>query len=299
MFLHTRDLFTSWLYCWATVGIYGGAIVARSLCAAWWNLVTSKATVAALPDRAVSVRIEVPTLKGQWKPGQHIFIRFLALSPFQSHPFTIASIEEDGELILIIKQRGGLTKKLYDKVCDSHEPWVTRVIIDGPYGGPSRDPGSFDTVVLIAGGVGVTYTLPLMKDLIRRMQNLNKLRCSDIIFVWSVPSMKNLMWLNEEIGKCANDAVDSLQVKLFVTKAVFDDDDEEKLPDNISIGNGRPMVKKILSDAFDQNEGRMCVFAAGPGLMMADVGTEVAKLQGQLVGSKTGEVYLHSEIFAW
>lgn len=50
-----------------------------------------------------------------------------------------------------------------------HEEEVTvRVMIDGPYGGCSIDLGDYQTVILFAGGSGVTFTLGLLDDIVGR-----------------------------------------------------------------------------------------------------------------------------------
>jgi NAD(P)H-flavin reductase len=297
VFLHTRDLFTSWFYLWATVGIYGASIVVRMLATVWWNIGTSNALVSELADKAVCVQVAVPTTKGRWRPGQHIFLRFLTISPLQSHPFTIASIEEDGGVALIIKQRSGLTKALYNKVSQLEKPLSTRVLIDGPYGGPTRDPGAFDTVVLVAGGAGVTFTIPILKDLVQRME-LDRLRCSKIIFVWTVRSEMALEWLREEIGKCALEAGDRLDVEYYVTETKVETNEKEWFASNISINYRRPKLEKILATAVKDNAGRMCVLAAGPEPLLTRLATEVAGLQKSiLAGNGKGEIFLQIEGF--
>lgn len=297
LFLHTRDLFTSWIYLWATVAIYGGAIAVRMIGTAWWSVRISKASISALVDNAVSVKIEVLTTKGQWKAGQHVFIRFLALAPFRSHPFTIASIEEDGELNLIIKQQKGLTRTLYNKVIRLESSWITRVLIDGPYGGPNRDPGSFDTVVLVAGGVGVTFTLPIMKDLVRRMQDLSKIRCSNVQFIWTVRSESTLAWIMPEIEDCVS-IKNGVQAELYVTNANLGFAKRENLDPNISINYRRPNLSNVLSMAAAQNQGRMCVFGAGPKGLVSSLNTEVAKLQKGVIRDRgSTEIFLHAELF--
>ncbi|KAJ8584100.1 hypothetical protein M405DRAFT_747592, partial [Rhizopogon salebrosus TDB-379] len=40
-----------------------------------------------------------------------------------------------------------------------------RAFVDGPYG-PSLNLVSYDTSVLIAGGSGVSYTLPILLDIV-------------------------------------------------------------------------------------------------------------------------------------
>ena len=60
----------------------------------------------------------------------------------------------------IIKAQKGLTRKIYqelDKLITSNK----NVYVDGPYGGTFRDPRSFERVVLLATGTGVTATFCL------------------------------------------------------------------------------------------------------------------------------------------
>lgn len=208
------------------------------------------------------------------KAGQHVFLRFLALSPWQSHPFSIASIEEDGELQLIIKQRAGLTEMLYKTVKRMKGQWETRVIIDGPYGGPSRDPGTFDTVVCIAGGVGITFTFPIMKDVVHRMQDLGKLRCSKLI----VRSEHTIDWLREEISKCASTAEDWVQIEYYITDKNVASGEKDWIDSNITVDYGSPNLGNVLSAAAEQNHGRMCVLGAGPEGLMGSLCEEAASV---------------------
>ena len=107
--------------------------------------------------------------------------------PFEAHPFTIASIDTTGketqgevasvtngesfieiepywkELVFFINVHGGFTKKLSDAAQKGEK---VKVFVDGPYG-KSPDLTDYDTSVLIAGGSGVSFTLPLFLDGIR------------------------------------------------------------------------------------------------------------------------------------
>ena len=288
------------MYLYATVAIYGGSIAVRTLCTAWFNLGTSKATVSWLVDNAVNVRVKVPTTKGRWRAGQHVFIRFLSLRLYQTHPFSIASIEEDGDLVLIIKQRTGLTGALYDKVKAQKGSWETRVLIDGPYGGPSRDPGSFDTVLCVAGGVGITFTFPIMKDIVHRMQGLGKLRCSKLIFVWVVRSENTLDWLKEEISRGASAAEDWVQVEYYITDKKLASGEKDWIDSNITVDYGRPNLGNVLSAAAEQNHGRMCVLGAGPEGLMNTLCREVANLQKLAIKTAgSEEIFMHVETFGW
>ena len=43
-----------------------------------------------------------------------------------------------------------------------------QILIDGPYGGPSIDLGDYETVLLVSGGSGITFTLGLLDDIVGR-----------------------------------------------------------------------------------------------------------------------------------
>ena len=101
-----------------------------------------------------ATRIEIPSLKGGWRAGQHVRIRVLSTSLgwfgwMEPHPFTIASapaaegghIGEQG-LVLICKNAGGWTNRLYDMAkasqpTESGARNASRAVIiqiEGPYG---------------------------------------------------------------------------------------------------------------------------------------------------------------------
>jgi ferric-chelate reductase len=66
-----------------------------------------------------------------------------------------------------------------------------KVMIDGPYGGCSVDLGGHETVLLFAGGSGVTFTLGLLDDIIGRCTKKgrsNGERTRRIKFAWCVRS---------------------------------------------------------------------------------------------------------------
>lgn len=117
----------------------------------------------------------------------------------ESHPFTIASLPTDtngnqdtekatvqkDEMVLLVRVEAGFTARLHERiqelVADGREP-VMSSIVDGPYGhGP--DVGAFHDVLIIVGGTGVSFGLPVLQTAVRMMQNpLNP--CSRVQLVW-------------------------------------------------------------------------------------------------------------------
>lgn len=148
-----------------------------------------------------------------WTPGQHIFIRFpsLGLHGLTSHPFTICSLPpshstnkiakvEDAELIFYVKPKGGITARL--AALASKTPNVTvPILLDGPYGGLTiKTFAKYDRVLLIAGGAGAGFTLPLIEDILRHQhissspQRLTKIH---IILSTKCPEKKD--WFQKEL----------------------------------------------------------------------------------------------------
>jgi ferric-chelate reductase len=146
---------------------------------------TMDATIKLLSPDLVCLRLRRPP-HFHWSPGQTAYLIMPGVStmPFEAHPFTIASIDTTcdearnevtdknsfveiepywKELVFFINVHGGFTKKLGD-VAQKGEK--VKVFVDGPYG-KSPDLTDYDTSVLIAGGSGVSFTLPLFLDSIR------------------------------------------------------------------------------------------------------------------------------------
>lgn len=66
-----------------------------------------------------------------------------------------------------------------------------QVMFDGAYGGCSIDLGDFESVMLVAGGSGVTFTLGLLDDIVGRCVKLARAgreKTRRIEFVWCIRS---------------------------------------------------------------------------------------------------------------
>jgi predicted ferric reductase len=133
-----------------------------------------------------------------WVAGQHIRVRaFISGRVFESHPLTIAnappttSCSPSQTITLGAKASGDWTRALNRFAREQKEKRVPRIIVmlDGPYGGPSVDCAEYETVLFIAGGSGVTFTLALLDDLVGRIARLGRRggeRTKRIEFVWCI-----------------------------------------------------------------------------------------------------------------
>ncbi|KAJ5166227.1 uncharacterized protein N7482_005008 [Penicillium canariense] len=134
---------------------------------------THSATFTPLPGNVTRVTINNPSFS--WHAGQHVFFTCHSIVPLQSHPFTIASLPEDKKLEFFIRAENGGTRRFFryasknDKVLGAGEAALTArgrtVFVEGPYG-TMRSLRQFDSVVLLAGGMGATFTIPLLRDIV-------------------------------------------------------------------------------------------------------------------------------------
>src|SRR5438270_586785 len=97
------------------------------------------AYIHPLPELDVT-RVEIPSINGGWRAGQHIRLRVLTLQMgrlawTETHPFTIASASHCPEgMVLLCKRAGDWTQKLFDmaKVSNKEDGTGTpiRVVVE-------------------------------------------------------------------------------------------------------------------------------------------------------------------------
>lgn len=96
----------------------------------------------------------------KFQPGQYAWIT-LGDSPFslQQHPFSINSQDDNpGCLEFTVKHAGDFTRSLSDVKAGS------RAWVEGPYGVFTLDPANKRDTVIIAGGVGVTPIISMLRS---------------------------------------------------------------------------------------------------------------------------------------
>lgn len=136
-----------------------GAIYGFSLLVRWARVFLQngfhKAESHMIDEDVLQVRIPT-TLK--WSPGQHYFFRFYlgGLTSLSSHPFTVCSIPEQGEVEILVRVHKGITARL--ATLSQGKGWAGSVLLDGPYGGVPVNLGVYDHILLMAGGSGESCT---------------------------------------------------------------------------------------------------------------------------------------------
>jgi predicted ferric reductase len=103
---------------------------------------------------------------GQYKIGQYVFVNFPELSLHEWHPFSVTSGPQEDFVELHIRALGDHTEKIVTlaKICaaDGRLPMIRR---DGPYGSLQFDYRRYGVLMLVAGGVGITPIIGMLKDI--------------------------------------------------------------------------------------------------------------------------------------
>ena len=286
IYLHLPQYLRVWL--WISVAFAVFDRVLRSAIVIYFNLSlfhpktksgaglwTCKATLEPVECDATRITIHNPPM--HWKAGQHVFLSCHSVVPLQSHPFTISSLPKDGKMVFLVKSRKGGTKKFFSYSQTRSVLPVTRTdattnrsqqiaIIEGPYG-QTRSMRQFDSVIFFAGSTGITFTLPLMRDIVASwLQNSSGqaqpggaprpspapvvTRC--IRFVWVIKSRKQLSWYSTQLTEAVDDVTrlrsEGHEVELEISIYTTCDEELEMVDTNSGAGAVATEVKRVSSE---------------------------------------------------
>ncbi|KAL9593285.1 MAG: hypothetical protein Q9219_007618 [cf. Caloplaca sp. 3 TL-2023] len=258
----------------------------------------TRVTVEALPE-ACRVTYE---LKRPWnmRPGCHVYAHFPTLTwSLSSHPFSIAWYDtrptpyrtlEDEKLpstskdlgpalssrtttsiTLIMSKKGGMTAKLHAMARASPSGIISIPgYVEGPYGG-LESLHSYGTVLLFAGGVGITHQLSHVRDLLQTYNDSTS-AIRKIVLIWSVRSQEAFDWVHPwmtEIFQMPHRR-QVLKVLLFVTKPRHAGDVVSR-SNQVQMYGGRCKPGKIVEEEFEKRTGAMAVTVCGPGAFADEV----------------------------
>lgn len=120
-------------------------------------------TASVIPLQHGGVRIILSRAPKKAVPGSHVFIWIPRIRKAQMHPFTVLSTKP---LELVVLAHDGFTNDL--RSFASQNPGnKLRASCYGPYG-TIPNFTKFDHVVLIAGGIGASFTFGVSLDLVRK-----------------------------------------------------------------------------------------------------------------------------------
>lgn len=144
------------------------------------NFMGNHAALTALPNGATRIVLR-QSLKAT--PGSHAFVWLPAIRFAETHPFTLVS---SNPAEFVVQSRDGFTSALHQYAKDFPEK-LLRCSLNAGYGKPPNFK-IYDSILLIAGGSGASFTFAVALDLSR---NPGPCSPSSITFVWTVRDQGN------------------------------------------------------------------------------------------------------------
>jgi predicted ferric reductase len=182
-----------------------------------------------------------------------------------------------GTVSLLVRARGGFTRKLWERAnAQPDKKWRTRGALEGPYGGHDSL-RSYGTLLLFAGGVGITHQVQYVKDFVEGYNN-GTAAARKVVLIWSVPNTEALEWVRpwmDEILRLPG-RKDILTIKLFITKPRARHETQTRTG-SIATYPGRCNPQTVLDQEIREQIGAMAVTVCGPGAFADSVRRAVRK----------------------
>ncbi|RHZ48256.1 hypothetical protein CDV55_101292 [Aspergillus turcosus] len=255
------------------------------------DTITVYAAVSRIPrTNLISLQIPIPASKIQRfraAPGQHVYLSLhaetamkvkssLIQNMFLRNPFTVANVSENNVITLVARVQDGPTSRALDALANSAEK-PSLVEIYGPFGSIprfSKLARKYDRILVVAGGVGATFALPVYRELKEQVEAEGKGQDRNT-FVWSMKTLDEAAWV---MGLADGQSLaQDENVKLYLTQSYHmrqkpssdgSVELEELQPQRTvvwsSAETGRPDLGKIVDDVLGESDERVAVLFCGP-----------------------------------
>ncbi|KAK4032273.1 Ferric/cupric reductase transmembrane component 2 [Parachaetomium inaequale] len=285
------------------------------------DTVTGHATVESISGtNLVKISAKIPHSKVnrfRASPGSHIYLSIPAaarksmsaasishlLFEFLFNPFTVASVdEESGDLTLVARHCGGPMTAALGRLAGAARPSNINstnenkipLSIEGPYGAASRLAKlctNFDRILLVAGGVGATFTLPLYRAIVHENPSAR------VEMAWAIRGAGDATWA--VTGKEAQALLKDGNIHLYITGDMADPEGTELLRQRAAVSRTdadgevemtamhrdarrgrytsqhnrrRPDLQTMVDDLFKYGqEERVAVLVCGPNEMAREL----------------------------
>ncbi|MBW0513365.1 hypothetical protein O181_053080 [Austropuccinia psidii MF-1] len=275
MYIHLNNLLNTWRYLHAAVVLWGAAVAWRFFAyvhdhACFRSI--PRASIEALPSNAIRICVPMPRNR-TWGPGSHVYIRFLGLRSWQSHPFSISSLParptmrngdeinegvEKHQMVLVVRRCTGITACLGHLTSQSLEPVIRACLVDGPYGGLMDSVQACDTVLLLAGGSGMASIIPIAQALSRLLKTQKMSCCKTCLIHWSIRDSRAIEWFKDQLNE-----IDEITIYITGTdkskKA-----SEQYINSKLIQKQGRPNLSVLVKNTAEKYSGRLGVVVSGP-----------------------------------
>lgn len=272
----------------------------------------TKAEVEALPGDAVRITLRVAR-SWKFRPGQHVYMYMPSVGLWTSHPFSLAWSQEADSLTgekmlpsskqdifgtrtvnmsLIVRRRTGFTDRLYNKAeLAPGGKFMTTAFVEGPYGNQSFQ--SYGTVMFFAAGVGITHSVPHVRDLVAAYAN-GTCATRKVVLVWIIQSPEHLEWIRPWMTQILGmeKRRDILKILLFVTRPRSTKEIHSP-SSSVQMFPGKPDVGALIEKEQEKQVGAMAVSCCGTGGLSDDCRRAMRER------CQKTEIDFHEEAFSW
>jgi len=248
---------TGWMeWIWASVAIWAFDRFVRLVRLIYFNLGLSSTATAQVEllihDDLALLKFKVrPVRSVAFSPGKYVFLHIGGVAPWSAHPASVIDQDEDGSYNLAMTVHQGLTRKLYHRLMkDSADKLATelsktatlRVGIDGFYG-HTAPVDLYDSVLLVAGGIGITAVIGYVKALALNRRSYTK----HVTLVWVVRDYIYLDWFRDQLSQMFELYAEhiSITIQLHVTSV------GKVAQKSIDVVHGQSYSGRSSSDNFD------------------------------------------------
>ncbi|XWS60055.1 hypothetical protein CRYUN_Cryun07bG0001200 [Craigia yunnanensis] len=163
----------------------------------------------------------------KYTPTSIIFMKIPSISKFQWHSFSItsSSIVDNHRMSVIVKCDGWWTSSLYDNIqaeldSDADKMKSIPVAIEGPYGPSSMTFLRYDSLLLVAGGIGITPFLSILREIAAAQGSCRYRFPSRIQLIYIVKKSHDIGLLKSVSSLLQNHPSQKwhLKLKVFVTQ---------------------------------------------------------------------------------
>ena len=135
-----------------------------------------------------------------------IFVNIPCVSRLHWHPFSVTSspLDDSPTLTIWIKPLGKWTKRLHrtlvasdSKATPSSCAFSNLLFAEGPYGDASEFFLKYDALLLVAGGIGITPFIAILRDIFHRYQANERGLPKSIQLIWAMKGGSELILLTD------------------------------------------------------------------------------------------------------
>ncbi|KAL4924332.1 ferric reductase family protein [Aspergillus undulatus] len=249
------------------------------------------AVVEALPGDAMRITLKL-SRPWNFQPGQHLYLYIPAIGWWMSHPFSVgwsdvedSMSDEKGlpvshrdaygpqqtTISLLVRRRTGFTDTLFQRAVSSVDCRTSlTAFAEGPYGSiHSMD--SYGSVMLFAGGVGITHLVPFCRHLVQGYAD-GTVAARRVTLVWIIQSPEHLEWIRPWMTSilAMNRRREVLRIMLFITRP-RNTKEIQSPSSTVQMFPGRPNIDTLVGMEAENQIGAMGVLVCGNGSLSDDV----------------------------